>query len=329
MKINKKGFAISTILYGMLLMTVLILGGLLATLHASKRSNDLLIDEVEDYLNKYADEYVEEVVNKPSGIVLKYEEPSCITGDEETCQDIGPQTTYTAGTIIKYKVNSSTTNTFYVMYDNGNTLTMIGRDAVAWSAWDASSTPVKYPSWARPGYRGFTCNNGPVTAVEKLEQATSSWKNVIDQEYTIGTTPFAGRTSIHYHQECFWDTVTPTSPIRESKCYSPSPHSPYYGENPVSYSGWPTRTAKARLLSVQEVLDLDPYSRNRPKWLSNYDTWTMNTFSWLEDNDNEKGEDYTSLGAAYIRYGSADDRNPANSLPIRPVVVIDKNNLLR
>lgn len=75
MKINKKGFAISTILYGMLLMTMLILGGLLTTLHASKRSNDLLIDEVEDYLNQKADEYVK---NRPSF------DPKCFIFDAST-----------------------------------------------------------------------------------------------------------------------------------------------------------------------------------------------------------------------------------------------------
>lgn len=318
MKLNEKGFAISTILYGMLLMAVLILGGLFATLSSSKRSNDRLLDDVEDYLNKYADEYVEEVVNKPGGVIFKYEEPNCITGDEETCQDIGPQTTYTAGTIIKYKVNSSTTKTFYVMYDNGSTLTMIARDAIGWAAWDASSTSAKY--YVR--LYGYTCDKGPVTAVEKLEQATSSWKHVVDQEYTIGTTPFARITAIHYHRECYRDD---SHAIKEGKCYSPQAHNM---RSPFTYSSWPTRTAKARLLSVQEALDLDHYRRNRPKWLTNSHTWTMNTFSWLEENDNEKGEEYTSLGAASFVEGYVGDANPAKSLPIRPVVVIRKADLL-
>jgi len=316
MKLNEKGFAISTILYGMLLMAVLILGGLLTSLSSSKRSNDLLIDDVEDYLNKYADEYVKNNPTKGNILaVYKYVEPFCITGEEEACVEIGPQPNYTAGTIIKYRVAPGTIQTFYVMYDNGNTLTMIARDAVGWSAWDASSISTKYYT----GLYGYTCNNGPITAVEKLEQATSSWINVIDQEYTIGTTPYAGSTSIHYYRECYWDD---SHAIKEEKCYSPSSgHAP---KSPFTYSGWPTRTAKSRLISAAEALDLGANRNPRPKWLSNSHTWTMNTFSYLDADDYET-EDYSSLGAATFVNGYLGDNNPASSLPIRPVVVIDKD----
>ena len=57
------------------------------------------------------------------------DEHFCVTGDEETCQESTCYKTKTegscpAGTIIKYKVNNSTTETFHVMYDDASSITM-------------------------------------------------------------------------------------------------------------------------------------------------------------------------------------------------------------
>ena len=51
MKLNNKGFAISTILYGLLMMTSLIFFLLIATMSNGKTTNDKLIDTIETELN--------------------------------------------------------------------------------------------------------------------------------------------------------------------------------------------------------------------------------------------------------------------------------------
>ena len=87
--------------------------------------------------------------------------PACVTSG--TCS---------AGTSINYKVNGSTTQSFYVLKDNGSTLTLISSSVVATSvAWDSS------------GKNSY----GPRTATQKLESATSSWTNVPANTYNEST----------------------------------------------------------------------------------------------------------------------------------------------
>ena len=69
-----------------------------------------------------------------------YNEITCPTGREETCQ---PTTclvneTCPAGTVISYKVNDTTTQDFHVLKDNGNTLTLITKDNVTASRWSTT-----------------------------------------------------------------------------------------------------------------------------------------------------------------------------------------------
>ncbi len=75
-----------------------------------------------------------------------YNETTCPTGREETCQ---PTTcvmsgTCPAGTAISYKVNDTTTQDFHVLKDNGSTLTLITKDNVVanarWSSTDSNDT---------------------------------------------------------------------------------------------------------------------------------------------------------------------------------------------
>ncbi len=77
-----------------------------------------------------------------------------------------------SGTSINYKVNGSTTQSFYVLKDNGSTLTLISSSMVATSvAWDSSGNN----------------KNGPRTANQKLESVTSSWTNVPANTYNEKT----------------------------------------------------------------------------------------------------------------------------------------------
>ncbi len=103
-----------------------------------------------------------------------YNETTCPTGKEETCQ---PTTclvsgTCPAGTAISYKVNDTTTQDFYVLKDNGNTLDLITNDIV-----------VKGTAWNISG----NTNGGPMTILTALESVTNTWNNVNSITYN-GTT---------------------------------------------------------------------------------------------------------------------------------------------
>ena len=99
-----------------------------------------------------------------------YNETTCPTGREETCQ---PTTclvngTCPAGTAISYKVNDTTTQDFHVLKDNGNTLTLITNSSVKTNvAWDVSGSN----------------EYGPRTATQALENVTSNWVNVSENVY--------------------------------------------------------------------------------------------------------------------------------------------------
>ena len=75
-----------------------------------------------------------------------YNEITCPTGREETCQ---PTTclvneTCPAGTVISYKVNDTTTHDFHVIKDNGSILTLISNNNIAenirWSSTNSNDT---------------------------------------------------------------------------------------------------------------------------------------------------------------------------------------------
>lgn len=104
----------------------------------------------------------------------------CITGEEPTCVET---TCYTnkninscpAGTIIKYKVNSSETKYFHVLHDDGATLTLQQRENI----WGSSK-------W----YTEKDNSKGPLTALPRLESKTAGWSNVNTINYSMGTTVF-------------------------------------------------------------------------------------------------------------------------------------------
>ncbi len=83
------------------------------------------------------------------------------------------------GTAISYKVNDTTTQDFYVLKDNGATLTLISKDSVVSSVWDASGNNA----------------NGPRTATQALEDVTNDWINVVTNTYN-GSTGIGTRARI-------------------------------------------------------------------------------------------------------------------------------------
>ena len=57
MKLNNKGFAISTVLYSLLIMATLILFLLLGTLSLQRRTTSDLVDNIKSELNTFANSH--------------------------------------------------------------------------------------------------------------------------------------------------------------------------------------------------------------------------------------------------------------------------------
>jgi len=158
----------------------------------------------------------------------------CVTGEEETCVSLrkAPKT-YETGTIIKYKVNDTTEKYFHVLADNGDTLTLQQRENTVYStAWFTGSNDN---------------SKGPTTILPVLEAATSTWSNVLDQTYTLGSTTFKDSP----YTEC--------SGYLSSSCTT---NKYTLGE----------RTAKARMITIQETSGLGCTTSRQscPVWMYNY-----------------------------------------------------------
>jgi len=156
----------------------------------------------------------------------------CVTGEEETCQEItNTPSTYEIGTIVKYKVNDTKEKYFHVMFDNGNTLTLQQRE-----------NTVTQTMW----YSENDNSKGPLTILPLLEDATKDWTNVLDQTYTLGTTIFKNNA----YTGCSMVDLTCT-------------------ENKYTLE---QRTAKARMITGQEAFNLGCTSslQSCPIWMYNY-----------------------------------------------------------
>lgn len=147
----------------------------MSILSVNRNSTVKLVKQIESELNEYR---TQNQSNKYIRAVYKYDEinteTKCIIGEEETCTELTEET-YEPGTIVKYRVNDTEDKFFYVIQDNGDTLTLIQREN--------TSNGTK---WVESGEN----KNGPLTAISKLNEVTESWNNVNDQTYQIGTTIF-------------------------------------------------------------------------------------------------------------------------------------------
>jgi len=129
-------------------------------------------------------------------------------------------TTYEAGTIVQYKVNDYIIKYFHVVSDNGDTLTLQQRENIVYDTmWyeDASDNTKE-----------------PLTILSALENATSTWTNVSDQTYTLGSTTFKDNA----YTGCSYDSTNKVFNCTMNR-YTLGP-----------------RTAKARMITVQEASHL-------------------------------------------------------------------------
>lgn len=193
----------------------------------------------ESSLSKY------QYTNKNIKAVYTYDdvntETRCITGEEATCQQISLTSSDTAsqGTIIKYAVNDSEEKYFYVLHDDGETMTLQQRENTIDSVY-----------WSADGYN----SSGPITVISELETITNSWTNVNNQIYTMGKTIFKNNSDT----ACFINGNFSTSQIECS-----------YNTN--SYV-WAEKTSKVRLITAQEMSDLgcSAAENSCPIWAMNY-----------------------------------------------------------
>jgi len=170
--------------------------------------------------------------------------------------------TYEPGTIIKYKVNPTTEKYFHVISDDGDTLTLQQREnTVAEVMWYAESKDSR---------------KGPITVLPMLEETTKDWVNVLDQTYTLGTTVFKDNA----FTGCKKDDTT--------YVYSCTTNTYTLGE----------RTAKARMLSMQEALSLGCNSsfQSCPVWMYNYLSSSTNYGGTVNEG---KGYAYWLMNAYY------------------------------
>lgn len=151
----------------------------MSILSVNRNSTVKLVKQIENELNEFRKQTQKNIYIRA---VYKYDdtniETKCITGEEETCTELTTET-YEVGTIVKYRVNNTEDKFFYVIQDNGDTITLIAREnTVSGNLWATGES--------------ITNASGPTNIIEKLSATTNTWTNVNDQTYTMGTTPFQG-----------------------------------------------------------------------------------------------------------------------------------------
>ena len=240
-----------------------------------------------------------------------YNEQSCVTGEEATCQKTtcygnNSKGSCASGTIIKYKVNTTESKYFYVLHDDGTTMTLQARENIASNiGWYQDSSAIV-----------VTNTKGPLNALVALEEATKNWVNVNNQTYTLGTTAFPTSSFTGCH-------LDGTKIICDKNQYT-----------------LPQRTAKARLISVEEAVQVGckPSTIECPKYMYNYlkeatliggtndgtdyRYWTMNARTEDIYNTYAYSIEMGEIGASAVETSSGD--YPSG---VRPVIVINKEKI--
>ena len=304
---------LNDLLIGILIGGVVIGGGVYATALAasavtySNTTSKLSSTNAQGAVDALYVKAKEKALNANISSAYTYNSSSCVTGDESSCNATTCYKKKTSGscpsgTIINYKVNSTTTKRFHVLYDNGSTITMQTQGTISYGInWSSSSA------------------NGPTKALAKIEDATSSWSNVNNQTYTLGTTSFKTNS----YTKCPYSVYT--------DAYGHSSNKFVCSTNSYTMS---SRTAKARLISLQEAIYVgcSKNSGTCPKWMYNY-LYSSSSYGYGGVDDNTTGNmGYWTLqtggpyGAWYVAYtGSIEDSYvDFTSYGARAVVVISK-----
>ena len=178
-KHNILGFIVGAVVFGSLgvyAATVILGSNVVYDNASSKLTSTNVQDAIDELYNKT---FVKK--NIKAYTYSETRSNKCINGEEKTCVENTCYKSKTAnsciqGTIIKYYVNDTEQKVFYVLHDDGATITMQQRE-----------NTVRNIAW----YQDANDNTkGPLTILPYLEAATATWTNVELQEYTAGYTNF-------------------------------------------------------------------------------------------------------------------------------------------
>lgn len=193
--------------------------------------------------------------NKNIKEAYTYDPTNCVTGEEKSCSvifSINQDTKIEPGTIIRYAVNDHDIKYFHVLHDDGAALTMQQRENTIYSTPWNSNSDSRY---------------GPVTVLEKLEEATADWNNVMNQNYNMGTTKFGsadnGFSGCKEYNNCNYNHYT-----------------------------LERNNVKARMITIQETAALNCTTSNKscPNWMNNYLYYSTSSGGTKNDNFAEDGK---------------------------------------
>lgn len=231
----------------------------------------------------------------------------CITGEEATCQKTDCYQSADGcnnGTIFKYAVKSDYPEShrvnnlddyiyyFYVMHDDGDKLTLQQKDDLLKSPWSAD---------------GIEITEGPVTAINKLKDATDDWGYVEDLTYTYGTTAFSGNSF--------------------TGCDYPDSGLPF-GCSSNAYTSSAPINAKARLVTVPELQQVGCSAQEKscPLWVLNDLDAELYMHYWTSNAHNVAPAGQLQ-GMAVFHYGNIVYLDKKQNVGIRPVIELTKEKL--
>lgn len=186
MKLNNKGFAISTIMYMILIMAVILITLTLSLLSGRKFILSKIKDETKHNIYSICKGVTEDT--KTTGNVPKGEyEP----GDEYICE-VGPNKKY------RFFVLSKDDDNVNLIMDSNITASgeaiksddvIEGYSPLEYNQWHSAwINQVDYELAGGQSYNSHIDNNiyGPITALKYVESATSSWSNIpmLNETYT-------------------------------------------------------------------------------------------------------------------------------------------------
>lgn len=207
-KLNNKGFAISTVIYAVLIIAVLIMGMLLSTMVFSKKTTDDLVYSVEKDLNSHIEEQDIKISSKICKRATTLHSETCTSssttgyctagGTSITYGQLGNTGVLTSGDAFDCDVNGDgnydpETERFYYITDlesDSNIAILV--------FYTTTSSDGKRSVGVRPPYNSSSINyDGPVTASSALP-TTTAWPKVTLYNNPAQIYNIDGGTTIQY-----------------------------------------------------------------------------------------------------------------------------------
>lgn len=205
-KLNNKGFAISTVIYAVLIIAVLIMGMLLSTMVFSKKTTDDLVYSIEKDLNSHIEEQDIKISSKICKRARTLHSETCTSssttgyctagGTSITYGQLGNTGVLTSGDAFDCDVNGDgnydpATERFYYVTDLNSTTAIL-------LFYTTTSSDGKRSVGVRPPYDSSGVNyNGPVTAASVLPTKTA-WPKATLYNNPAQIYNYEGGTTVEY-----------------------------------------------------------------------------------------------------------------------------------